>query len=177
MLVAMLVAAATAQPHQLCSTGQNAPYCICGAERQANDMALDFTVVTNPPQNNFNVIMGMTFDHAITCGPGPVPCNTQVLLTTYIKGIPSYRVSLFSQASPMIPAAPWPLGYTEATANFGCDLNGCTSNSDEYFWQLEWFDQFNSQMLCVRSEIFNQGMDSGTVPPLCPPGQLCKRTS
>ena len=148
-----LVNIVTAQ-NQLCVNGQSAPYCICGAERQANDMSLDLTINTNPPDDNIDIVLGMTFDRPYVQGT-----QTSIILVPYFNGVAQPVISLLKYIS--IPP-PWPAGFTSRSINIGCrPLFRCTSGG-EFFWQITWVDQVGNELLCVRTQVWNQGIQANS---------------
>lgn len=141
-----------AQPHQLCINGQSAPYCICGTERQVNPLTLNLQVLTDPPDDNVNLLMGLTLDYAVQASP-----QTAITLIPYNNGVPmNAGVNLVGGLGGLVyPPPPWPAGTTNVTANFGCTGVGikCTGGG-QFFWELHFIDQNNVEMLCVRTQVW-----------------------
>jgi hypothetical protein len=155
LLLLVLLASRCLAQYQLCANGQSAPYCLCGAERQANDMVLDLTIRTTPPDDNINMVLGMTFDRAIQQST-----QTNVFLTPFVDGVALPTIALFGACGGALrPVPPYQAGFNSASINIGCTRCGfkCTSG-DEFFWQIRFVDQDNTELLCVRTQVWNQGV-------------------
>ena len=158
-LVVSLVSFASAQ-RQLCVDGQSAPYCICGAERQANDMTLDLTISPNPPNSNAVIAtFDMTFDRDFLLNsPADITVNV------YEQGSVVFSYSLFQPPSLLTSYPPWPAGESTTSVRLNCGPKTCTP-SNEFFWEFIWTDLHFNQLLCVRTQIWNQGVGVNNVPP------------
>lgn len=156
LLVALLavVSDVVVGQYQLCSEGQNPPYCICGTERQANDMALQFAVSPNPPYlggftTNFNITFGMTLDREFT-----LSTSSSVLMTPYLNGVANDPENLI-KANVLTPAPPWPAGVTQVQASMLCRFPFCNGPLAQTFWQIQFIDQDGTELLCIRTQIWS----------------------
>jgi hypothetical protein len=172
-LIAALCWAARAD-QQLCVNGHDPPYCLCGAERQANDMLSGLIYTPNPPQTGTLIVQfglaGIVLNYGLSATtPGSVP---GINYSIYVNGVSKGTALIPFTGNPAFqPPLPWGAGTTPLRLTMEWD-----HIDDEFFFQYSFLDANSNELLCMRSQVFNQGVSTGRnfTGPICPPGIHCE---